>query len=63
MTVGTLITDALRCREADPRLGRNLSAPIPQGLTAMMEQLTVPNGLSLMLTDRAPDALGGADTR
>lgn len=51
MTVGKLITDALRCREADPRLGRNLSMPIPQGLTAMMEQLTVPNGLSLTLTD------------
>jgi N-acetylmuramoyl-L-alanine amidase len=51
MTVGELITDALRCREADPRLGRNLHLPIPQALTAMMEQLTVRNGLSLTLTD------------
>ena len=51
ITVGTLITEALRCREADPRLGRNLREPIPQGLTAMMEQLTVPNGLSVELTD------------
>lgn len=51
MTIGNLITESLRCREADPRLGRNLSAPIPQALTAMMEQLTVPNGLSVTLTD------------
>jgi hypothetical protein len=51
MTVGKLITDALRCKEADPRLGRDLGLPIPQALTAMMEQLTVPNGLSVTLTD------------
>jgi hypothetical protein len=51
MTVGKLITAALRCHEADPRLGRNLGLPIPQGLAAMMEQLTIPNGLSLTLTD------------
>ncbi|WP_342726760.1 hypothetical protein AAFG07_07895 [Bradyrhizobium sp. B097] len=51
MTVGTLITEALRCHEADPRLGLNLALPIPNALTAMMEQLTVPNGLSLTLTD------------
>jgi hypothetical protein len=54
MPVGKLITEALRCNEADPRLGRNLSLPIPQSLTAMMEQLSVPNGLSLTLTE-GPD--------
>lgn len=63
MTVGTLITEALRCHEADRRLGRNLALPIPNALTAMMEQLTVPNGLSLTLTDGPPDTVVGADTR
>jgi N-acetylmuramoyl-L-alanine amidase len=51
MTVGELITEALRCHEADPRLGRNLALPIPQSITAMMEKLSVPSGLSLTLTE------------
>jgi hypothetical protein len=54
MTVGKLITEALRCHEADPRLGRNLAMPIPQSLTTMMEQLSVPHALSLTLTE-GPD--------
>ena len=52
MTVGKLITDGLRCHEGDPALGRDLHAPIPQSLTAMMEKLTVPQGFSVTLTER-----------
>jgi hypothetical protein len=62
MTVGRLITGALRCRETDPRLGRNLDLPIPQALTAMMEQLTVPHALSVPLLRGPTNAVRGANT-
>ncbi|MBR0969682.1 hypothetical protein [Bradyrhizobium japonicum] len=52
-TVGQLISDGLRCHEGDPKLGRDLSMPVPQSLTAMMEKLALKHGLSITLSEGA----------
>jgi len=50
-TVGQLISDGLRCHEGDPKLGRDLTMPVPQSLTAMMEKLALKHALSITLTE------------
>lgn len=51
MTVGNLITEGMRCREGDPSIGRDLALPVPQSLTAVMEQLSAKHGLSIQLSE------------
>lgn len=45
ISVGTLIADGLRCNKGDEDIGRNRSLPLHEGMTAIMDDLSVPYAL------------------
>jgi len=50
-TVGGLISDSLRCREGDPSISRDLTLPIPQLLSTVMERLSADHAISFELSE------------
>jgi hypothetical protein len=52
--VGRLVADGLRCTAGDPRIGRDLNIPRPQGMRQKLRELQLNTALSFTLTRKYP---------